>query len=559
MLIFLSYGKFINSLIFSETKKNEIKVFDIICGFIYLSFISLIINFFFALSLNINNIIFFLSIIFLIFIFKDKKQLKILCKLTLIIGSISFLIMVLDHSNRPDAGLYHLPFISVINENKIILGLSNLHFRFAHVSIVQYTSAIFNNFIFLDKGITIPISTILSASFLFFFLKFFKNKDNYFVLFSNFLITSFIVLKMSRYNDIGNDVVGHLFFFITIFFFIELISRKKYNFKDFFYLNLFVIFAFSNKLFLIFSFLFPIFYLIHFKKVEFIFNLKNLLLIFFIFSLLLKNVMISSCVAYPLEISCFKNLSWSSVDKKIHSNPSYKSIEGEAAVKGWSDLKDKANTNYKEFKSDFNWLSTWADKHLIYLITKLVPLFVIIFILILMVEIYEKPRDKIIKNKSLRSALCFSMLICSIGTIYWFLKYPLYRYGYSFFVSILILLPSYFIYLRYQETKKKKIINYLRYTLFIFLIFVSLKNFQRIYKNFDIKYVDYPWPKIYSYEKENLIQKNIEISIGQNLKIYNPIYRLCMYSQAPCTHYREVKNQIFAKKQGGYILILPKN
>ena len=52
-----------------------------------------------------------------------------------------------DGTYRPDAGLYHLPYISILNENKIIIGLSNIHFEFGHVSILQYLSAIYNNFL----------------------------------------------------------------------------------------------------------------------------------------------------------------------------------------------------------------------------------------------------------------------------------------------------------------------------------------------------------------------------------------------------------------------------
>ena len=41
---------------------------------------------------------------------------------------------------RPDAGFYHIPYIQILNENKIILGLANIHSRFGHVSIIQYLS-----------------------------------------------------------------------------------------------------------------------------------------------------------------------------------------------------------------------------------------------------------------------------------------------------------------------------------------------------------------------------------------------------------------------------------
>ena len=53
-----------------------------------------------------------------------------------------FLLIALSNTYRPDAGLYHLPYINILNENKIILGISNLHQRFGHTSIMQYLSAI---------------------------------------------------------------------------------------------------------------------------------------------------------------------------------------------------------------------------------------------------------------------------------------------------------------------------------------------------------------------------------------------------------------------------------
>ena len=41
-----------------------------------------------------------------------------------------------------------------------LIGISNIHFRFGHISIMQYLSAIYNNFIFGEKGITIPLGII---------------------------------------------------------------------------------------------------------------------------------------------------------------------------------------------------------------------------------------------------------------------------------------------------------------------------------------------------------------------------------------------------------------
>ena len=118
-------------------------------GVTFVCIIGLILNFFIPLSKFFNTllIIFFL-IIYLAYCLKENKIIQ--CKYLLFASIISFLIICSNNIYRPDAGLYHLPFISILNENKILIGLSNLHFRFGHISIIQYGSAIFNNHIFCN-------------------------------------------------------------------------------------------------------------------------------------------------------------------------------------------------------------------------------------------------------------------------------------------------------------------------------------------------------------------------------------------------------------------------
>ena len=55
-------------------------------------------------------------------------------------------------------------FIKIINESKIILGSANLEFRFGHTSILQYLSAAFNNLIFSELGILLPLANIFSIA-----------------------------------------------------------------------------------------------------------------------------------------------------------------------------------------------------------------------------------------------------------------------------------------------------------------------------------------------------------------------------------------------------------
>ena len=116
-------------------------------GIMVISFISILLNFFTPLNKVICTLIILISILI---IFRKKKLFFNLVFLKFsVIASLIFFILVFNSTvYRPDAYLYHLPFINILNEFKIIIGLTNLHFRFGHTSILRYTSAIYNNFIF---------------------------------------------------------------------------------------------------------------------------------------------------------------------------------------------------------------------------------------------------------------------------------------------------------------------------------------------------------------------------------------------------------------------------
>ena len=97
-------------------------------GAIFISFISLLINFFFPISKIFGNVSFIIFTIFFFtnFFFFTKNKLKII-KLIFIASLISFLLIAYSNINRPDAGFYHIPYISILHENKIIIGLSNIN------------------------------------------------------------------------------------------------------------------------------------------------------------------------------------------------------------------------------------------------------------------------------------------------------------------------------------------------------------------------------------------------------------------------------------------------
>ena len=136
-------------------------------GFVLIGFVALFINFFSPLKSPLNDI-FILIIIFFGFNFKffDQKKIKLLKKIILT-SLISYIFIIYSNVNRPDALLYHLPYSKILNDDKIILGLTNLHSRFGHISIYQYISSIFISKIFSSEGVLIPISLVPSFFFLY--------------------------------------------------------------------------------------------------------------------------------------------------------------------------------------------------------------------------------------------------------------------------------------------------------------------------------------------------------------------------------------------------------
>ena len=110
---------------------------QLIYGTIVISFIALLINFYFPLNLTSNTLILILP---LLIILKNPKIYFSLNFLRFVIFSslIMFLLVAKSNIYRPDAILYHLPYTDILNNEKIIFGLSNLHFRYAHISIIQY-------------------------------------------------------------------------------------------------------------------------------------------------------------------------------------------------------------------------------------------------------------------------------------------------------------------------------------------------------------------------------------------------------------------------------------
>ena len=300
----LGWGNFFSNFFFSKTYSKTLTNSEKgLIGVIFLSFLSLIINFFFPINKFIGTLILIVGIIFY---FKNKtyKDFKLIFSSTIVI----FILVSYSTVYRPDAGLYHLPIISMIQENKIIIGSSNIHFRFGQASIIQYFSSLYNNFFFEKNFLTISLANIFSFFIYFQFLNIFKflneNKKSQSLI--SFLITIVSIYTFNRYSNYGNDAVGHFYFFYLISSIIN-INLKNKNFNDEYYkLILISVFALGNKLFLVLIFIFPIYIFFQIKnKIQIIKNFRIIICFSFIISWLLKSIL-SGCLFYPINATCEK-------------------------------------------------------------------------------------------------------------------------------------------------------------------------------------------------------------------------------------------------------------
>ena len=84
---------------------------------------------------------------------------------------------------------------------------------------------------------------------------------------------------------------------------------------------------------------------------------KFYLIISFAVIWIVKNIIVSGCLIYPIQITCINSLAWTDpvTIKKI-------SLENEAFTKNWPNYEKRDEVSQKEYVKQFNWLKTWSKK-----------------------------------------------------------------------------------------------------------------------------------------------------------------------------------------------------
>ena len=514
---------------------------DGLYGFILIGFISLLLNFFIPLNIFFNSI-FFIIIILIGIYFGFFRQNKVLVfKNGLLISVISFLMLIYSTVNRPDAWLYHLPYSSILNEHKIIIGVANIHERFAHISIFQYISSFFNNYLFLTNGILIPISLVTSFFFIYTFKDFNKNfllKSKAIYSYLTFLILIVSLYAFNRYSEYGNDAQSHIFyfFFIIILFKYFLLKKNIITLKELSILSLFI---FLIKPTFILIILLPIFLYFYFEgKFNIFKSFSFLFCCMFFIMWISKNFLATGCLIYPLLSTCYEKISWKT------TNLSENLLVNESWSKGWPDQKEQKILNKSEYVKKFNWVETWSNNHLLFVLKKILPV-ILFFVINFLILYFTKNLKRNTYNRDFLYLLLFSLFFIFL----WFIKFPVYRLGISQIYVFLILI-FYFLFIKniklIQPLMCLKYMN--KFIIFVVLILL-IKNSLRIIHNSNNQLM----PNIYYSSNDNRIEKVYnKKNIFTHFKTVDN--DLCGYSKSPCTHLE--KNFLIKKKLGYKIFII---
>ncbi len=349
----LIYKYFINNKFDDRNKVFTIPIyyFYTLLGLFFIGNISVIFNYF-----NKNNS-FFLKLFFIIFLLiNTSNKLKINYSLVNLFNFFGIPSIIAISSIKIglayDAGLYHLNTQLWIRESNIPIGLYNLHFRYGFSSIIDYISS---NFWISDKLEFLHfINLVFITSFLSFIFFNLFNSKNPLLSMSSLAIVLFGILDnfgrgggRNGFIDIESitkqDTPFAIVFYISNILIFLSIKNKKISELEILLVSFLILFGIQLRIFGTITLVLLIYTIFLVKD----FDYKKLIpatLIGIIWSL--KNLLITGCFLFPVNITCIERLSWH---------------ESGSASREMIDLKS-FHIGY-EFGTPLNqWFSTWLEK-----------------------------------------------------------------------------------------------------------------------------------------------------------------------------------------------------
>lgn len=315
-LIISTFGKLSYSRLIKNNKSNEfftipVSYFYPIIGLFVVGNLTVLLNFFLPIGNKIKFVILFVILLNSKKLFKNFSFNKI--NFLNIFNTFVLSLSSYDTGLAYDATLYHLNNQKWILDSKIVIGLSNLHDRFGYQSIIEYINVNFwmeNNFLYLH------FVSLIFLNVLFNILGFFilKGNSKYFLIASTIALYGF--LDNFGFNGGKNgyfeiEAIGKqdTAFAILVFLVCVVIFQKSKDIHsdEFLFISLLVIFCIQLRV--TGYLLIPILLILFFKNKHML-TYRFGYLIFFYVLWLVKNVFTTSCLAFPIYLSCISSLDW---------------------------------------------------------------------------------------------------------------------------------------------------------------------------------------------------------------------------------------------------------
>ena len=422
----LLLNKFNKKTVLDDSSKlfdTPLLIFYPIIGIFLFSNISFLFHFFFPLK-TLSLLLLVSSLLFVNLSSLLNIKNNFLIYFITILNSFVLSITSYDINFQYDAGYYHLNYQNWLREFKLVFGLSNLNGAFGTSSIIDYISAplwINQNLILLHY-ITIFFLAFLSTFFSYHII----SSTNKYLFYSSISVGIFGFLDnfgieggrngfFTIHGIIKPDIASGVMFYICCVLLTYSLIIKNNDLKEMVFLNLLIVFSFQLK---ISTALLFIFFLYTLKKVG-AFNLKFLLFtnsILILWSI--KNVLQSSCLVYPVNITCL-NFPW----------------YDQVTVEGLKNVTGDFNNSYVVGSSLNIWFSNWIS---VGLNKTIVTNFALSLTLLFFIKLFFTKKNPNYSNK----LYTFPIIFIFANIFLWITgaAHPRFVYGlFAYIVSLLFL------------------------------------------------------------------------------------------------------------------------
>ncbi len=476
-----------------------------IYGIFFITFISYFINYFTPIYASVNILIHFFGIILFFYFYKKKfifTKNELFLLFVVILFSFLFILSAKPHDDFP---YYHFPYINMLNNDSLQIGMGNFNHGFRTHSSIFYFSSTFYLPLINYELIHLGSAFFLIFANLILLKKFTVDKNNYskFILILSVLSFALINIFFYRIGEHGVDRSAQILIILLVLEMLIIFNFKIIKLKNITNLIILIILSASLKpiyfIYFLFFFLFIYYSRKKLKLIQEVIKSKIFILsTVFILFVISVNFLNTGCLIYPLTFTCSDHFAWSiPIDQVNQMNQHYNL---------WSKAGTTPNfqvVNPEEYLKDFKWVSNWLD---LYFFNKVSDYLLGLLILLLFVFLilFKSSKNKFIFTKYLPVYLVIVILFLE-----WFFHHPALRYGGYHLIALLFFIPFSGYLSRKTFSNKELYGRIFLITVLVATIFV-VRNFQRISKEH----------KIYNY---NLVFNPSYNKQFENYSIYSKI------------------------------------